>query len=149
MLLFFLIYLFLIYLSKWLQECTSHVTDKNNCDTSLYHPWNSYIWYMDVCMFTIFDSQHFSMICLILKYLEAIVSCHKKNCWLEERLRIWYKYVLNSHPVHWSEEKGKKDTKKSCKNYHGVADLGQICFKISNLNQQTARSPRSELEPLP
>ena len=30
---------------------------------------------------------------------------------------------LNSHPVNWSEEKGKKETKKSCKNCHGVADL--------------------------
>ena len=55
--------------------------------------------------------------------------------------------VIQLH--NWSEEKGKKETKKSCKNYDGVADLGQTLFKISDVSQQTARSPMSELEPLP
>ena len=33
---------------------------------------------------------------------------------------------LNSHLVNWSVVKGKKDTKRGCKNYHGVADLAHI-----------------------
>ena len=44
---------------------------------------------------------------------------------------------LSRHPVNWSEGKGKKETKMSCKNCHGVADLEQIWFMISELSQLT------------
>ena len=57
---------------------------------------------------------------------------------------------VNSLPANWSEEKAKKESKKSCKNYLGVTDFEQIWFMISALSQTlTNNGPRSELEPLP
>ena len=47
--------------------------------------------------------------------------------------------VLNSYFLIWSMEKAKKESKKSCKNYHWVADSGKmihaICTK-SNYEKQ-------------
>ena len=49
----------------------------------------------------------------------------------------------------WSEEKTKKKSKKSCKNYLGVTDFEQIWFMISALSQiLTNNWPRSDLESL-
>ena len=48
---------------------------------------------------------------------------------------------VNSYPANWSEEKAKKESKKSCKNYLGVADFKRIvrgiCTK-SNSHKQWA-----------
>ena len=55
--------------------------------------------------------------------------------------------VFNNYPVKWSVEKAKKELKRSCNNYHGVADFGQtlhaICTKSNSEKWWCQRGARS------
>ena len=54
-----------------------------------------------------------------------------------ERVLFYFFCGFNSLSANWSVEVTKKESKKSCKSCHGVADLGQILFMISELSQLT------------
>ena len=58
----------------------------------------------------------------------------------------WF-VIVNSYPANWSEEKAKKKSKKSCKNYHGVTDFADmvhdICTKSKSHKQWAQEQART------
>ena len=56
----------------------------------------------------------------------------------ENKMNIYL--YFNSHPANWSVEKGKKETKRDCKNYHELADLAHTKKQTTTLKSRLSVS---------
>ena len=55
--------------------------------------------------------------------IARVVACFDHLFCLLGRKCTAFLIFINSYPANWSEEKVKKEPKKRCKYFHGVADL--------------------------